>query len=72
MKKPSALIVATMLACPAFAADQTREQKRLATCGQVFKEVMDIPRWDSQGSAQQGGMRDCDSISPEVSLRSGR
>src|SRR6266481_2703822 len=29
-------------------------------------------RWDSQGSAQQGGMRDCDSISPEVSLRSGR
>jgi len=43
MKKTSALITAILLACPAFARDQTREQKRLATCGQVFKEIMDIP-----------------------------
>ncbi|HWY08446.1 MAG TPA: lipid-binding SYLF domain-containing protein [Candidatus Acidoferrales bacterium] len=43
MKKASALIVTILLACPAFAADESREQKRLATCGQVFKEIMDIP-----------------------------
>ena len=43
MKKTSALIISILLACPAFAADQTREQKRLAACGQVFKEIMDIP-----------------------------
>jgi SH3 domain-containing YSC84-like protein 1 len=43
MKKASALIASILLACPAFAADQTREQKRLAACGQVFKEIMDIP-----------------------------
>jgi lipid-binding SYLF domain-containing protein len=43
MKKANALIVSILLACPAFAADKTREQKRLETCGQVFKEIMDIP-----------------------------
>jgi SH3 domain-containing YSC84-like protein 1 len=43
MKKANALIVSILLACPAFASDQTREQKRLETCGQVFKEIMDIP-----------------------------
>jgi lipid-binding SYLF domain-containing protein len=43
MKKASALIVTILLACPAFAVDQSREQKRLATCGQVFKEIMGIP-----------------------------
>jgi lipid-binding SYLF domain-containing protein len=43
MKKASALIASILLACPAFATDQTREQKRLETCGQVFKEIMDIP-----------------------------
>jgi lipid-binding SYLF domain-containing protein len=43
MNKASALILSILLACPAFAADQTREQKRLAACGQVFKEIMDIP-----------------------------
>jgi lipid-binding SYLF domain-containing protein len=31
------------LVCPAFAATETREEKRLAACGQVFKEIMDIP-----------------------------
>src|SRR6266852_4197173 len=29
------------------------------------------PRWDSQGSPQQGGMRDCDSLRPEVCNRRG-
>jgi SH3 domain-containing YSC84-like protein 1 len=43
MKKTSALILTIMLACPAFAAEQTREQKRLEASGQVFKEIMDIP-----------------------------
>jgi lipid-binding SYLF domain-containing protein len=43
MKKAFALILTILLACPAFAADKTREQKRLEACGQVFKEIMDIP-----------------------------
>jgi lipid-binding SYLF domain-containing protein len=43
MKKAFALILTIFLACPAFAADKTREQKRLEACGQVFKEIMDIP-----------------------------
>src|SRR5258708_34647579 len=43
MKKTAALIVTILLACPAFAAEKTREQKRLEACGQGFKEIMDIP-----------------------------
>jgi SH3 domain-containing YSC84-like protein 1 len=43
MKKTSALILTIILAFPAFAAEQTREQKRLEASGQVFKEIMDIP-----------------------------
>lgn len=43
MKKASALILTIVLACPAFAAEKTREQKRLEASGQVFKEIMDIP-----------------------------
>ena len=43
MRKTGVLIVAMFLACPAFAANESREQKRLETCGQVFKEIMDIP-----------------------------
>src|SRR5580700_5798696 len=43
MKKASVLVLAVFLACPTFAANGTREQKRLETCGQVFKEIMDIP-----------------------------
>jgi len=45
MNKVSALILTIMLACPAFAAEKTREQKRLEASGQVFKEIMDIPDW---------------------------
>ena len=43
MKKTSALILTIILAFPVFAAEQTREQKRLEASGQVFKEIMDIP-----------------------------
>jgi SH3 domain-containing YSC84-like protein 1 len=31
------------LASPAFAAEKSREQKRLESCGQVLKEILDIP-----------------------------
>jgi len=43
MKKTIVLLVALMLVYPSFAADQTREQKRLEACGQVFKEILNIP-----------------------------
>jgi SH3 domain-containing YSC84-like protein 1 len=43
MRKACILIVATILVCPTFAANEGREQKRLESCGQVFKEIMDIP-----------------------------
>src|SRR5260370_38368980 len=43
MRKTSVLVVAMFLAFPTFAANESREQKRLETCGQVFKEIMDIP-----------------------------
>src|SRR5258708_8515679 len=43
MTKVGVLAVAIFLACPTFAANESREQKRLEACGQVFKEIMDIP-----------------------------
>jgi len=43
MRKGCVLIVVIFLACPTFAANESREQKRLEACGQVFKEVMNIP-----------------------------
>ena len=43
MRKAAALAVAICLACPTFAAKESSEQKRLEACGQVFKEIMDIP-----------------------------
>jgi lipid-binding SYLF domain-containing protein len=43
MRKAWVLLVAILLACPTFAGDESREQKRLEACGQVFKEIMDIP-----------------------------
>lgn len=43
MRKAGALILAVFLVSPAFAANESREQKRLESCGQVFKEIMDIP-----------------------------
>jgi lipid-binding SYLF domain-containing protein len=43
VKKATTLIVTFLLACPAFAAEQSREARRLEACGQVFKEIMNIP-----------------------------
>jgi lipid-binding SYLF domain-containing protein len=43
MRKSCALLVAFLLSFPAWAADQSAEQKRLETCGQVLKEILDIP-----------------------------
>lgn len=43
MKKTFALIAVFLLAMPLFAVNQTREQKRLEACGQVIKEILDIP-----------------------------
>ena len=43
MRRASVLVVTILVACPTFAANETREQKRLEACGQVFKEIMDIP-----------------------------
>jgi len=36
-------IIAIFLACPTLVAEGSREQKRLEACGQVFKEILDIP-----------------------------
>src|SRR5207249_4290813 len=43
MRKASILVLAMFLACPTFAANESREQKRLEACGHVFKEIMNIP-----------------------------
>jgi lipid-binding SYLF domain-containing protein len=43
MRKAIVFVISIFLAYPAFATEETREQKRLAACGQVFKEIMDIP-----------------------------
>jgi SH3 domain-containing YSC84-like protein 1 len=43
MRKVSIFVIAIFLARPIFAANESREQKRLEACGQVFKEILDIP-----------------------------
>jgi lipid-binding SYLF domain-containing protein len=43
IRKLSLVVVVFSLAFPSFAADESREQKRLTDCGQVFKEILDIP-----------------------------
>src|SRR5260370_7610384 len=43
MRKTSVLVVAMFLACSTFATNESRDQKRLETCGQVFKEILNIP-----------------------------
>jgi lipid-binding SYLF domain-containing protein len=43
MKKLAVMFVSILMSCPVFAGEESREQKRLETCGQVFKEIMDIP-----------------------------
>ena len=49
MRKASVLVVAMSLACPTFAANESREQKCLEACGHVFKEIMDVPDWIPKG-----------------------
>jgi SH3 domain-containing YSC84-like protein 1 len=43
MNRTIALAMMLWLASPAFAAEKSREQKRLESCGQVLKEILDIP-----------------------------
>src|ERR1700688_3012375 len=43
VKRATALATILLLTLPTFAADQTREQKRLEACGEVLKEILDIP-----------------------------
>ena len=43
MKRATALAAVLFLTVPTFAADETREQKRLEACGQVLKEILNIP-----------------------------
>ncbi|HET6143365.1 MAG TPA: lipid-binding SYLF domain-containing protein [Candidatus Acidoferrales bacterium] len=43
MNRTIALAMMLWLACPALAAEKSREQKRLESCGQVLKEILDIP-----------------------------
>ena len=43
MRKVTVFVIAIFLARPTFAANESREHKRLAACGQVFKEILDIP-----------------------------
>jgi SH3 domain-containing YSC84-like protein 1 len=43
MRNALVCIMTILLACPAFASEETREQRRLQACGEVFKQIMDIP-----------------------------
>ena len=43
MRRAASFTVVIFLAFSLSAADESREQKRLDACGQVFKEIMDIP-----------------------------
>jgi lipid-binding SYLF domain-containing protein len=43
LRKFGALAIAIFLACPTLVAEESREQKRLEACGQVFKEILAIP-----------------------------
>ncbi len=43
IRRITIFVIAIILSCPTFAANESREQKRLEVCGQVFKEIMDIP-----------------------------
>jgi len=43
MRRICAFATAVLLAFPTWAADQSKEEKRLEACGQVLKEILDIP-----------------------------
>jgi lipid-binding SYLF domain-containing protein len=43
MRKFLAVMTTALMAFPALAADESKEQKRLEECGVVLKEILDIP-----------------------------
>ncbi len=43
MRKTCALVVALLIGFPTWAADQGKEEKRLEACGEVLKEILNIP-----------------------------
>ena len=43
MKRAAVLAAILLLIVPAFGADQSKEQKRLESCGEVLKQILDIP-----------------------------
>jgi lipid-binding SYLF domain-containing protein len=43
MRKIGALLVALSIAFPTWPVERSKEQKRLEACGQVLKEILDIP-----------------------------
>jgi SH3 domain-containing YSC84-like protein 1 len=43
MRKTCGLLVALVLAFPTWATNPSKEEKRLESCGQVLKEILDIP-----------------------------
>lgn len=49
MKKAAALLMVVVLSLPAWGANESKEQKRLQECGQVLKEIMNIPDDIPQG-----------------------
>jgi lipid-binding SYLF domain-containing protein len=43
MRRAATLLMAVVLALPALGADESKEQKRLQACGDVLKEILNIP-----------------------------
>ncbi len=43
MRKVAALLAGVLLALPTLGAEETKEQERLQECGQVLKEILNIP-----------------------------
>ncbi len=43
MRKAATLLMAVALALPALGADESKEQKRVQECGEVLKEILNIP-----------------------------
>jgi len=43
MRKAGALLMVALLTLPALAGEESKEQKRLEECGQVLKEILNIP-----------------------------
>ena len=43
MRRTCALVVALLIGFPTWATDQPKEEKRLEACGEVLKEILNIP-----------------------------